>query len=244
MYHGKNSKRKGGKTVEQEKHFRHEMKYSISFSEYLAIRGRLRAIMSPDPHVSDNGTYQIRSIYFDNCDDKALKEKIDGVAKREKFRIRYYNDDFSFITLEKKMKIDDLCLKYDAAITEDECRKILANDLDWMKTHPEELVRELYAKMNYQRLVPRVLVSYVREPYIYKPGNVRVTFDSRIRTSLFNREFLTKTVQDISATDAPQDMLLEVKYDAFMPEIIQDIVQTPAIRQQAFSKYGACRRYG
>ena len=230
--------------MEQEKNYRHELKYSITFAEYLAIRKRLVAIMSSDPHVNSDGRYQIRSIYFDNCDDKALREKIDGVAKREKFRIRYYNDDFSFITLEKKMKINNLCLKYDARITEEECRKILEGDISFMKEHPEELVRELYAKMNYQLLRPRVLVSYVREPYIYAPGNVRVTFDSNIRTSLFSQDFLTKEIVDISATDTPKEMLMEVKYDAFIPGIIQDIVQVKNIRHQAFSKYGACRRFG
>ena len=230
--------------MDQEKHYRHELKYSIPYGDYLALRSRIRGIMTTDPHVSENGTYQIRSIYFDNTDDKALREKVDGVARREKFRIRYYNDDFSFITLEKKMKIDDLCLKYDATITEEECRKLLAGELAWMKDHPEGLVRELYAKMQYQRLKPRVLVSYVREPYIYRPGNVRVTFDSHIRTSLYHQEFLTKDVSDISATDTPQDMLVEIKYDAFLPQVIQDLIQMPGIRRQAFSKYGACRRFG
>ena len=230
--------------MDQEKHYRHELKYSIPYGDYLALRSRIRGIMTTDPHVSENGTYQIRSIYFDNTDDKALREKVDGVARREKFRIRYYNDDFSFITLEKKMKIDDLCLKYDATITEEECRKLLAGELAWMKDHPEGLVRELYAKMQYQRLKPRVLVSYVREPYIYRPGNVRVTFDSHIRTSLYHQEFLTKDVSDISATDTPQGMLVEIKYDAFLPQVIQDLIQMPGIRRQAFSKYGACRRFG
>ena len=230
--------------MEQKKHYRHELKYSIPYAEYLAMRSRLRAVMTTDPHVAEDGRYHIRSIYFDNSDDKALREKVDGVAKREKFRIRYYNDDFSFITLEKKMKIDNLCLKYDAEISEEECRKILSGDLTWMKDHPQGLVRELYAKMAYQRLKPRVLVSYVREPYIYRPGNVRVTFDSQIRTTLFHQEFLEEQVSDISATDTPQDMILEVKYDAFLPEVIQDIIQVPRIRQQAFSKYGACRRFG
>ena len=230
--------------MEEKKHYRHELKYAVSYTDYLAIRKRLRMIMKPDPHASADGLYRIRSIYFDNSDDKALKEKLAGLEKREKFRIRYYNDDFSFITLEKKMKIGDLCLKYDAAITEEECRKILDGDIAWMKDHPEGLIQEMYAKMIYQRLRPRVLVSYVREPYIYPPGNVRVTFDSRIRTSLFHREFLTEEVSDISATDTPKDMLLEVKYDAFLPEIIQDLIQVKGIRQQAFSKYGACRRYG
>ncbi len=148
----------------QEKHYRHELKYAISYPDYLAIRGRLRLLMKADPHTDASGMYRIRSIYFDNSDDKALREKIDGAAKREKFRIRYYNDDFSFITLEKKMKIDNLCLKYDAQISEEECRRILNDDLEFMHDHPQELVRELYAKMRYQLLKPRVLVSYTREP--------------------------------------------------------------------------------
>lgn len=230
--------------MEQPKHYRHELKYTIPYADYISMRGRLRRIMVSDPHTDASGKYQIRSIYFDNSDDKALKEKIDGIGKREKFRIRYYNDDFSFITLEKKMKIDSLCLKYDAELTEEECRRILNGDLAFMKAHPHELVRELYAKMKYQRLRPRVLVSYVREPYIYRAGNVRITFDSQIRTTLYHREFLTKQVPDISATDTPQDMILEVKFDAFLPEIIQDLIQIPGIRQQAFSKYGVCRRFG
>ena len=230
--------------MEQERHYRHELKFAIPYADYIAMRERLRQVMTRDPHTRADGLYQIRSIYFDNSDDKALREKVDGIGKREKFRIRYYNDDFSFITLEKKMKIGNLCLKYDAPITEDECRKLLRGDLDWMKEHPQELVRELYAKMRYQRMRPRVLVSYVREPYIYPAGNVRVTFDSAIRTSLFRQEFLTQQVTDISATDTPRDMILEVKYDAFLPEIIQDLIQVPGIRQEAFSKYGACRRFG
>ena len=230
--------------MDQEKKYRHELKYLIPRSEYLAMRSRLKAVMDVDPHAGEDGRYLIRSIYFDNSDDKALREKIDGIGRREKFRIRFYNDDLSFITLEKKMKIDTLCMKYDAQLTEEECRKILSGDLDWMKEHPQELVKELYAKMQYQRLRPRVLVSYVREPYTYPAGNVRVTFDSEIRTTLFHHEFLTKEVSDISATDTPQDMILEVKYDAFLPRIIQDLIQVRGIRQQSFSKYGACRRFG
>ena len=230
--------------MEQEQNYRHELKFEITYSEYLAMRGRLKAIMRSDPHVGENGRYKIRSIYFDNYDDKALREKIDGLEKREKFRIRYYNDDLSFITLEKKMKIGNLCLKYDQMITEDQCRKIIEGDIDWMRSGESELLKEFYVKMRYQRLKPKVLVSYVREPYIYKAGNVRVTFDSQIRTSLFDKRYLDKEINDISATDTPGYMLLEVKYDRYIPDIIKDIVQFYGARQQAFSKYGACRRFG
>ena len=230
--------------MQQTANYRHELKFAIPYGEYLALRTRLRLIMKPDPHMGQDGRYQIRSIYFDNSDDKALREKVDGIAKREKFRIRYYNDDFSFITLEKKMKVNNLCLKFDRRISEEECRKILNGDINWILDTDSNLLKEFYAKSKFQRLKPRVLVSYVREPYIYNAGNVRVTFDSQIRTTLFQQEFLTQKVTDISATDTPQDMLLEIKFDEYLPGIIQDIVQIKGARQQAFSKYGACRRFG
>ena len=252
----------------QDRQYRHELKYKISYPDYLAMRSRLRPVMKADPHAAAGGRYLVRSIYFDNLNDKALREKIDGIAKREKFRIRYYNDDLSYIVLEKKMKIGSLCLKCSAPITEEECRKILSGgrssatdggrssvtdggrgslrngDLSFMKEHPQELVRELYAKMTYQLLRPRVLVSYTREPFIYPAGNVRVTFDSDIRTSLFHQEFLTKEAAGISATDEPQDVYLEVKFDAFLPEVVQDLIRVKGIRQHAFSKYSASRRFG
>lgn len=230
--------------MEQQGTYRHELKYQIGIADYLAIRQRLRPIMKADCHANAEGRYKIRSIYFDNIEDKALREKINGVQKREKFRIRYYNDDFSFITLEKKMKYNNLCMKLDADITEEQCRAILEGRTEWMLSHANNIVRELYCKMASQQLRPKVMVSYIREPYIYHAGNVRVTFDSEIRTSLFRREFLEVSPGDIRATERPGDMILEVKYDAFLPEIIADLLQTESIRQQAFSKYGVCRRFG
>lgn len=224
--------------------FRHELKYEISRADYLSLRQRLRAVMSPDPHTLADGKYRIRSIYFDNYRDKALREKVDGAAFREKFRIRYYRDSFDYITLEKKIKNDSLCMKFDAALEYGECRRLLDGDDSWMLSHPSGLVRELYVKMRTQQLRPRVLVSYLREPYVYAPGNVRVTFDSQIRTTMYHRAFLEPNVRDVSATDFPETMILEVKYDAFLPEIIASIIQLGSVRQQAFSKYGACRRFG
>ena len=208
------------------------------------MRPRLKAVMSSDPHADTDGRYLVRSIYFDNSDDKVLREKIDGVNNREKFRLRYYNDALSFITLEKKTKNNRLCTKESVVISEEEFRRILNGDTHFMRDHDADLIREFYAKMNYQRLKPRLMVSYVREPYIFSAGNVRVTFDSGIRTSLFDCEFIDRDMSNISATDSPGDIVLEIKYDAFLPEIIQDIVQVPMLRQQAFSKYGVSRRFG
>jgi len=224
--------------------YRHEKKYPISQGDYLALRQRLRPVMQPDPHAGAEGVYSIQSVYFDNYRDKALREKIDGVQQREKFRIRYYNGDLSFVTLEKKIKHNDLCMKLDAPITREEFQKILASPGDWMLSHPQMLVRELYCKMVSQQLRPRVLVSYTREPYIYSAGNVRVTFDSCIRTSLFHPLNPQGEVPDIEATQEPGQRILEVKYDAFLPEHLSWLLQLDGMRQSAFSKYGVCRRFG
>lgn len=226
--------------------FRHELKYEISYLQYLELRSRLGGLMRQDMHIGPDGRYLVRSIYFDNYADKALREKKDGVPRREKFRIRYYNDDLSYMVLEKKTRQDYLGRKEDAVITEEECRRLLEGGVNWMRGHPSPLVRELYIKMRCQMLRPRVLVSYVREPYVYKAGNVRVTFDSHIRTTLCRKAFLGEGdgIGGIGAAEGPGDMVMEVKYDAFLPEVVRNVIQTGMMRQQAFSKYEACRRFG
>ena len=221
-------------------HYRHEWKHQLNYSDLLAIRQRLRAVMTPDPHA-ENGEYFIRSLYFDNVYDKALREKIDGVNMREKFRIRYYNHDPSIIHLEKKSKVSGLGTKYSASLTAQQAQRIVDHDIEWMKDSDESLIKELYLKMQYQGLRPQVIVDYTREPYIYGSGNVRVTFDYDIRTGLHCTDFLNPECITIPAVDC--GILLEVKWDAYLPDIIRDCVQQPGRRVTAFSKYAQCRMY-
>ena len=220
--------------------YRHEWKHEINYMDLLMIRQRLRWVMEPDPHTI-NGRYLIRSLYFDNLFDKALREKLDGVNEREKFRIRYYNGDTSFIQLEKKSKMNGLGTKAQAVLSLREAEAISAGDLDWMRESPKTLVRELYSKMKSQGLMPKTIVDYTREPFIYGPGNVRVTFDHHIRTGLFSKEFLNPDCPTIPVPDDP--IILEVKWDAFLPSVIRDAVQVPDRRVTAYSKYAACRMY-
>ena len=223
--------------------YRNELKYLISYADYIALRQRLQLVMRRDRHADEQGKYQIRSIYFGSPDDKALREKIDGVDRREKFRIRYYNDDFSYISLEKKVKTGRRSMKLSAQLTEDECRKLLSGESEWMLNHPAELIQEFYVKMRYQLLRPCVLVSYLREAYVFAAGNVRICFDSNISSTLFHQEFLEKTPVDICVQDDPGQMIYEVKYDDYLPELIASTIQTGTLRQQAFSKYAASRLF-
>ncbi len=223
-------------------HYRHEWKHEITYADLLSIRARLQAVAQPDPHAVD-GRYLIRSLYFDNLNDKALREKIDGVNMREKFRIRYYNGDPSkIIHLEKKSKLNGLGTKYSAPLTMAEAQSIVDGDIDWMLKSPHSLIQELYCKMRYQGMAPKTIVDYTREPFIYGPGNVRVTFDYDIRTGLSCTDFLDPDCVTIPAGDPP--IILEVKWDAFLPSVIRDAVQTPDRRVSAFSKYAQCRIYG
>ncbi|MBQ1871267.1 MAG: polyphosphate polymerase domain-containing protein [Lachnospiraceae bacterium] len=219
---------------------RHEFKHELSYVEMLSLRPRLKAVMQPDPHTID-GKYFIRSLYFDNVYDKALREKIDGVSNREKFRIRYYNHDTSRIILEKKSKIYGLCNKKQTLIDLETAKAICECDLRALESKTDPLVVELYQKMLTEGLRPKVIVDYDREPFVFDAGNVRVTLDYNIRTGLKNTDFLNADAVTIPVVDSP--IILEVKWDEYLPGIIRDVVQVPATHTAAFSKYAACRMY-
>ena len=221
--------------------YRHEWKHEINYSDMVVLRQRLKAVMKPDENAV-NGKYFIRSLYFDNISDKALREKIDGVNCREKFRIRYYNGDTSLIHLEKKSKINGLGNKQSANLSAEEAQKIVDGDLNWMADCDRPLVQELYSKMKSQGLRPKTIVDYTREPFVFSAGNVRVTLDYDIRTGLYCTDFLNPDCITIPAGNAP--IILEVKWDEFLPSVIRDIVQLESRRTAAFSKYAVCRIYG
>ena len=221
--------------------YRHEWKHEINHLDRLVLLSRLSAVMKRDPHAV-NGTYQIRSLYFDTPGDKALREKIDGVNIREKFRIRYYNGDTSFIVLEKKSKLSGLCAKESCRLSADEAQRIVDGDTEWMPSSGRPLCLELYSKMRSQGLRPKTIVDYTRDPFVFGPSNVRVTIDYNIRTGTFRTDFLNPGTLTLPAGDAP--IILEVKWDDYLPDIIKDAVSLPGRRVSAFSKYEQCRIYG
>ena len=265
--------------------WRHEWKYELSAANAAAIRSRLQAVMRPDPHSGPDGVYRIRSLYFDNCANQALLEKLDGADPREKFRIRYYNGDLSFIHLEKKYKRNGLGTKFVESVEEKTVWEILKGPCDWSPQMPENgrhtdsLLLELHSKMRIQGLRPRIIVDYAREAYLFEAGNVRVTFDYDLRVGLNPDDFLNPAYEPFPASfplcftddslrvsrglkeamDPEYEtfsaaagllpagyppLLMEVKWDRFLPGVIQDVIQTPGLPAQAFSKYAQCRSFG
>ena len=221
--------------------FRHEWKHEISAADLLVLRSRLSAVMQSDSHAA-GGRYEIRSLYFDDLRDRALREKLDGTDPREKFRLRYYNGDTGFIRLEKKAKRNGLSEKTQAVVSAQEVQKLLSGDLSWMRSCDRELPRELYARMLTEGLRPRAVVDYTREPFVYAPGNVRVTLDYDLRRGLSCADFLDPGCP-VLPVDGPPG-ILEVKWDGFLPDLIRDAVQLPGRHTASFSKYAACRMAG
>lgn len=223
--------------------FRHELKYEINAGDYLSLQQRVCVIARADPNAVKDGKYHIRSLYFDNENDHALRQKMEGLPNREKYRIRIYNGERDNIRLEKKSKRYGLCNKQTTCLSVQECKKILIGNVDWMVHSDDPVILDFYAKVKVQLLKPRVIVDYWREAYAYPFGNIRITFDSDIRTGLYATDLFSENHSMIKVCNATA-MLLEIKYDNFLPDVIRDIVQTPSRSNMAFSKYAASRVYG
>lgn len=229
-------------TADKKLKFRHELKYYLNLADYQTIRSRMMQICAFDRYADADGRYHIRSLYFETPTDTALQEKLTGIMEREKFRIRFYNHDTSFIRLEKKMKINTMTSKLSCPVSRVEVERILKGDLEWMKCSGRALLLELYAKMQYQQLLPKTIVDYTRECFIYAPGNVRITLDTNISTGISSTSLFSNT--PVVKTSSKPIILMEVKYDAFLPYVIRCMIQLPNRRVTAFSKYAVARIFG
>ncbi len=223
--------------------FRSELKHYINYQDYLIIKSRISKVLDLDKNTNNNFEYKIRSIYFENFNDKVLQEKLLGLNKRDKFRIRFYNDDESFIRLEKKSKINGLCKKISCPLSKDEALKIINGDISFLINSFEPLFHELYIKMKTEFLKPRTIVDYEREAYIYKVGNVRITFDKNLRTGIVSNDIFNKELCTINPINKDY-IVLEVKYDEFLPDFILDLIQLGERTKTSISKYALCRMYG
>lgn len=220
--------------------YRHEYKHYISIPDMIILSGKTAVAAQPDGHMK-NGSYFVRSLYFDDLRDKALREKLDGNRDREKFRIRFYDMDDGFIRLEKKSKRSGLCLKRSAPITRIQTERLICGDYAFLPDSGDPLLTELYAKMSGGLLRPKLTVDYERKAYVFPAGNVRITFDFNIRSDENIAAFFDPEPAAFPVPSACSAAIMEVKYDEFLPQFIADILQLEGRQTGAFSKYAAGR---
>ncbi|MCA0755156.1 polyphosphate polymerase domain-containing protein [Paenibacillus sp. N4] len=222
--------------------YRNELKFFINRHQYYVIRNRLRDLMEQDKHVGPTGEYHIRSLYFDDIDNKALHEKLGGVRDRVKYRIRIYNGSDHVIHFEKKIKFKDYIAKVKEPLTRDMYDSLMGGNYGVLKEQNKPLLDEIHDEMKNRLLRPKVIVDYVREPYVCVNGNVRITFDKELRTGLHAVDIFDPKLRPVRAIDHDL-IILEVKYDEYIPAYIKIALQLEGLNRQSASKYVICRKY-
>lgn len=217
--------------------YRHELKFIISKNMAEILKQRLSLIMN----IDDNGKngYFIRSLYFDTPSSDAYYEKLDGVLYRKKYRIRLYNKDDKFIRLERKLKHNNLTSKDQTIINKELCENIINNTVHIIKTN-DNLLKEFLVDMNIKVLRPSVIVDYYRLAFTYPVSDVRITFDYNISSGKYNYDLFNYDENTYKVID-DNTIVLEVKYNEILPEIIALILDTVPTFRSAYSKFAECR---
>ncbi len=223
---------------------RHELKYFINEMQYYVLSGILDQTLQRDPNGDEYNEYHIRSLYFDTVFNTALYDKINGNADRDKYRIRIYNLSDQVIKLECKTKIGSLISKRSQTIPKLLCEQLMAGDPTGLETTRSGLLNDMFREMTVNLLRPVVLVDYIREAYLHPAEEVRITFDKQLRTGLWSQDLFNPWVPTVPPLDE-NVMILEVKYNEFLPPYIRDLLNTycAGACQSAISKYTWCRRF-
>ncbi len=219
------------------KKLRHEFKYLIDARAYHAVKAAISSVMSADSH-SQNGGYPIRSLYFDDMYGSALSEKESGVQFRQKYRVRIYGND-GIIKLERKEKLGNYIAKQSATISKEQFYMLCDGDADFL-LQGGDMERDMFAEIRTKRLAPAVIVDYYREAFVCDEGNVRITFDTALNAGVNTADIFSDNIRSFPCYDAGM-LLMEVKYDDYLPLYIKNALQAGSFTSTAFSKYVACR---
>ena len=232
--------------LKEERAYRHEYKFLIDERQRAELFYRLKGLIPMDPHVAAEGSYWIRSVYFDDYRDTCFRENESGVNERSKYRIRIYNVSDEQIRLERKSKKNGMTCKESAKLTREQCDMLLKGiplpmDTPEAADYPEVL-KQFLVLMMAKGMRAKTIVEYERIPFVYQSGNVRITFDRNLSSSMEVQRFFEKDTLRYPVLAAGQQ-LMEVKFDEYLPAFIKENLETGKLQQTSFSKYYLCRRY-
>lgn len=221
--------------------YRNEIKFVINKDSAEILKQKLALLMDVDSNSSDyDNSYLIRSLYFDDLYSNAYYEKMDGVEYRKKYRIRLYNNDTSFIRLECKYKHENKTSKDQILIDKSICDKIINGNIEELNINEDNLLAKFVMDYRARNLRPSIIVDYKRLAYTYPVSDVRVTFDSKIRSGRYNYNLYDETIETYKVID-DNEVILEVKFNEILPEQIAIVLSTVPMIRQAFSKFATCR---
>ncbi|MDR0220051.1 MAG: polyphosphate polymerase domain-containing protein [Lachnospiraceae bacterium] len=223
---------------------RREIKFLLSHAEYLVIKSRIAALLACDAHAGAEG-YFVRSVYFDDLRDTAYKEKVNGVFNRRKYRLRTYNDNLTYINLECKEKYNKWVEKRAARLDAVVCEALLQGEFGVIGDIDDDVVREFYVTARETGLRPAATVDYRREAFVYPASRFRITFDKHLRAGNITGFSLARAEGEVSLpVFAHDNVIMEIKYDEFMPQAVRSVIPHETGKALAVSKYCLCREIG
>jgi len=214
---------------------RNELKYYINYADYRILYERLNHLLKQDEHAVRTKGY-IRSLYFDTIYDKAFWEKHAGILNRKKYRIRIYDLDTDKAKFEIKNKFNNLILKETAFINREDVTEVQNGNFEVLLKYNNPVLNKVYCEFKKEPYHPVVVIDYTREAFMFPFNDVRITFDKNVKASsehldIFNKNLLLKPMLKEGV------LILEIKYDNFMPLWIKKIIQIPRFERSAISKY-------
>lgn len=219
-----------------------EYKYIVPTDKMGKLRQLLLPFLEYDPYsnIDESGEYTVKSIYLDTKKFKDYHDKLEGIYKRKKIRIRGYNriTHDSKMFLEIKKKIGSHIYKNRSRILFSELKGFLENkNLDSIESNKNcsdaEKFLYYYVKGS---LNPITLVTYEREAFFSKfDKSLRITFDKNIRyKKADNCDVLFSEHSDSIQSDF---FVLEIKFTKGFPDWLQKILQSLNLKRGSFSKY-------
>jgi SPX domain protein involved in polyphosphate accumulation len=222
--------------------YRYELKFLLTPKKAEILKYRLSFVMNKDINsVNKNGEYYIRSLYFDDIYNSSYYDKINGIEKRYKYRIRYYNFDTSYIIIELKGKDGNLGYKKQNRITIQECYDIIKKKYDNINISDDrEVLKSFIMEAKSKNLVPSVIVDYKRVAFSYPYNDVRITFDSNVMSGKFNTDFFNKNIMLYNVLE-DNTVVFEVKYNDYLPRMVKELIQGIPMTRISMSKFVLCR---
>jgi len=228
-----------------------EYKYLVSKDAVPRLRKMLQPYVYSDQYSDQNADkqYTVRSLYYDTIHLDFYHDKIAGLKKRIKLRIRGYDElqPESITFLEIKRKNGPVISKSRAPVPYAELVKFINNGdaessqafLDRFQNGHNE-ARQFFFHLYKSNLKPTIKIIYEREAFYYKfSQKLRITIDKNLRSSLIlNPEFLYEEQNVVYSM--PRYSILEIKIFGDIPFWLQHIIAELQLRHQAISKYTIC----
>jgi hypothetical protein len=193
--------------------------------------------------------YSVRSIYYDTTGLDFYQEKLSGIKRRKKLRIRAYNqvDKNSVTFLEVKKKNGPTITKIRAGVryhnlinllVEKDLEKYIVNGKS--AGHHIQDAEQFFYYLQLFYLNPTIKVIYERQAFFSKFNpNLRITLDMNLRSSL--NVDLENLYEEENLTFAlPGKAILEIKLTGELPIWLGKMISLFNLHLQALSKYTTC----